>query len=173
MYDMVQERYARTLFESKKVKKVSFYETVIVLLNFSCMSITLQSAVVCNISFRFKLGVWSPCSEPCGGGQQHRNLTCVQVVSQDVTKVLPESECTHLSRPVSSQNCNNVDCMAKWIVGDWTQVRLIHLGEEEDKLSEKVGKDWSARAVAEFPRIRDRNRKLVARPDFKPAAGVT
>ncbi|XP_078352920.1 A disintegrin and metalloproteinase with thrombospondin motifs 1-like isoform X2 [Oculina patagonica] len=82
----------------------------------------------CNLApcpKQFQLGVWSPCSEPCGGGQQHRNLTCVQVVSQDVTNVLPESECAHLSRPVSSQNCNNVDCMAKWIVGNWAQCSVL------------------------------------------------
>ncbi|KAJ7383377.1 metalloendopeptidase [Desmophyllum pertusum] len=69
----------------------------------------------------FKLGIWSPCSEPCGGGQQHRNLTCVQVVTQDVTKVLPESACAHLSKPDSKQKCNNVDCMPEWILGEWSQ----------------------------------------------------
>jgi len=73
----------------------------------------------------FSLGVWSPCSEPCGGGRQHRNLTCVQVVSQDVTKILPESECAHLSRPASTQKCNNVDCWQKWILGEWTQCSVL------------------------------------------------
>ena len=86
--------------------------------------------------------VWSPCSEPCGGGQQHRNLTCVQVISQGLTKAFPESECAHLTRPVSSQKCNNIDCMPGWIVGDWSEVRLLYLREKEDKVSEMVRQDW-------------------------------
>lgn len=76
------------------------------------------------LNLSINLGVWSPCSEPCGGGQQHRNLTCVQVVSKDVTKILPESECAHLLSPPSTQQCNNVDCWQEWILGEWTQVRL-------------------------------------------------
>ena len=71
---------------------------------------------------RFQLGVWSPCSKQCGGGQQHRNLTCAQVVSKDVTRVLPESECAHLPRPAGTQGCGNKDCLPEWTVGQWTQV---------------------------------------------------
>lgn len=69
----------------------------------------------------FSVDVWSPCSEHCGGGLQYRNLTCVQVVSKDVTKILPEWECAHLTRPASTQKCNNIDCIQEWIVGEWTQ----------------------------------------------------
>ena len=76
-------------------------------------------------SFRFLHGVWSPCSEKCGGGQQYRNLTCVQVVSKNVTHVLPDSECSHLSKPAAIQQCNNLDCLPEWYTGNWTQVGIF------------------------------------------------
>ena len=76
---------------------------------------------------RFQLSVWSPCSERCGGGQQSRNFRCVQVVSKDVTNVLPKSDCSHLSKPAITQKCNDIDCLPEWIAGDWTQVsRLVY-----------------------------------------------
>ena len=90
--------------------------------SFDCMSFNLSDLLLIPNPFRFSLGVWSPCSEPCGGGQQHRNLTCVQVVSKDVTKILPESECAHLLSPLRKQTCNNLDCLQEWIIGEWTQV---------------------------------------------------
>jgi len=77
-----------------------------------------------SLWFRFSMAVWSPCSEHCGGGLQHRNLICVQVVSKDVTEILPEWECAHLTRPATTQTCNNIDCIQEWIVGEWTQVRF-------------------------------------------------
>jgi len=70
---------------------------------------------------QFQLSVWSPCSERCGGGQQSRNFRCVQVVSKDVTNVLPKSDCSHLSKPAIIQKCNDIDCLPEWIAGDWTQ----------------------------------------------------
>ncbi|KAK2556766.1 A disintegrin and metalloproteinase with thrombospondin motifs 6 [Acropora cervicornis] len=74
---------------------------------------------------QFVHGVWSPCSEKCGGGQQYRNLTCVQVVSKNVTHVLPDSECSHLSKPAAIQQCNNLDCLPEWYTGNWTQVGIF------------------------------------------------
>lgn len=86
--------------------------------------------VVALIFLRFQLGVWSPCSEKCGGGQQYRNLTCAQVVSKDVTNILPDSECAHLSKPFRAQECNKIDCFPEWIAGNWTQVsRLLHFNK--------------------------------------------
>jgi len=74
---------------------------------------------------QFVHGVWSPCSEKCGGGQQYRNLTCVQVVSKNDTHVLPDSECSHLSKPAAIQQCNNLDCLPEWYTGNWTQCSAL------------------------------------------------
>ena len=54
-------------------------------------------------------------------------MTCVQVVSKDVTNILSESECAHLLSPPSTQECNDVDCWQEWILGEWTQVRLNYV----------------------------------------------
>ena len=91
------------------------------------MSLNLSDPLIISNPFRFSLGVWSLCSEPCGGGQQHRNLTCVRVVSKDVTKILSESECAHTLSPPTTQKCNNVDCWQEWILGEWTQVWLNYV----------------------------------------------
>lgn len=69
----------------------------------------------------FQPGVWSPCSEKCGGGQQYRNVTCVQVITKGVTNILTKSECAHLSEPVRIQKCNQIDCLPEWIPGNWTK----------------------------------------------------
>lgn len=81
-------------------------------------------SIPCNLApcpKQFEDGVWSVCSKICGGGLQYRNLTCVQVVSKDSTLVLPNSECSHLSKPKTMQECNQIDCLPDWVTGNWTR----------------------------------------------------
>ncbi|XP_066184157.1 A disintegrin and metalloproteinase with thrombospondin motifs 7 [Sylvia atricapilla] len=52
---------------------------------------------------------WRECSEPCGGGEQARLVTC------------PEpGRCDGTARPNSSRPCNTQPC-ATWVVGSWGQ----------------------------------------------------
>ncbi|NWZ86610.1 ATS7 metalloproteinase, partial [Poecile atricapillus] len=52
---------------------------------------------------------WRECSEPCGGGEQARLVTC------------PEpGRCEETSRPNSTRPCNSQPCTT-WVVGSWGQ----------------------------------------------------
>ncbi|TRZ11636.1 hypothetical protein HGM15179_015468 [Zosterops borbonicus] len=52
---------------------------------------------------------WRECSEPCGGGEQVRLVTC------------PEpGRCQETARPNSSRPCNTQPCTT-WVVGSWGQ----------------------------------------------------
>ncbi|XP_030915526.1 A disintegrin and metalloproteinase with thrombospondin motifs 7 [Geospiza fortis] len=52
---------------------------------------------------------WRECSEPCGGGEQARLVTC------------PEpGRCEESLRPSSTQPCNSQPCTT-WVVGSWGQ----------------------------------------------------
>ncbi|NXR17426.1 ATS7 metalloproteinase, partial [Cinclus mexicanus] len=52
---------------------------------------------------------WRECSEPCGGGEQARLVTC------------PEpGRCEETSRPNSTRPCNTQPCTT-WVVGSWGQ----------------------------------------------------
>ncbi|XP_068726247.1 A disintegrin and metalloproteinase with thrombospondin motifs 16-like [Montipora capricornis] len=93
-------------------------------LDYCDISTKPAESIPCNLApcpKQFEDGVWSVCSTKCGGGLQYRNLTCVQVVSKDSTLVLPNSECSHLSKPKTMQECNQVDCLPDWVTGNWTR----------------------------------------------------
>ncbi|NXB74679.1 ATS7 metalloproteinase, partial [Donacobius atricapilla] len=52
---------------------------------------------------------WRECSEPCGGGEQERLVTC------------PEpGRCEETSKPNSTRPCNSQPCTT-WVVGSWGQ----------------------------------------------------
>ncbi|XP_066052727.1 A disintegrin and metalloproteinase with thrombospondin motifs 7 [Chamaea fasciata] len=52
---------------------------------------------------------WRECSEPCGGGEQARLVTC------------PEpGRCEETARPNSTRPCNSQPCTT-WVVGSWGQ----------------------------------------------------
>uniref|UniRef100_A0A8B9BPY1 ADAM metallopeptidase with thrombospondin type 1 motif 7 n=1 Tax=Anser brachyrhynchus TaxID=132585 RepID=A0A8B9BPY1_9AVES len=52
---------------------------------------------------------WRECSEPCGGGEQERLVTCPEL-----------SRCDEALRPNNTRPCNTHPCTS-WVVGSWGQ----------------------------------------------------
>ncbi|XP_031411236.1 A disintegrin and metalloproteinase with thrombospondin motifs 7 [Meleagris gallopavo] len=52
---------------------------------------------------------WRECSEPCGGGEQERLVTCPEL-----------GHCDETLRPNNTRPCNSHPC-TKWVVGSWGQ----------------------------------------------------
>uniref|UniRef100_A0A8C3CIJ7 ADAM metallopeptidase with thrombospondin type 1 motif 7 n=1 Tax=Cairina moschata TaxID=8855 RepID=A0A8C3CIJ7_CAIMO len=52
---------------------------------------------------------WRECSEPCGGGEQERLVTCPEL-----------SRCDEAVRPNNTRPCNTHPCTG-WVVGSWGQ----------------------------------------------------
>ncbi|NXI71696.1 ATS7 metalloproteinase, partial [Anseranas semipalmata] len=52
---------------------------------------------------------WRECSEPCGGGEQERLVTCPEL-----------SRCDETLRPNNTRPCNTHPC-TRWVVGSWGQ----------------------------------------------------
>ncbi|XP_072202052.1 A disintegrin and metalloproteinase with thrombospondin motifs 7 [Excalfactoria chinensis] len=52
---------------------------------------------------------WRECSEPCGGGEQERLVTCPEL-----------GHCDETLRPNNTRPCNTHPC-TKWVVGSWGQ----------------------------------------------------
>ncbi|XP_015229727.1 PREDICTED: A disintegrin and metalloproteinase with thrombospondin motifs 16-like [Cyprinodon variegatus] len=65
-------------------------------------------------------GEWSACSRNCGGGEQTRQVHCVQKTSQSNVDTLPNSQCPH-SAPTTRQACNTHSCPPVWTTGPWSQ----------------------------------------------------
>ncbi|XP_065103608.1 A disintegrin and metalloproteinase with thrombospondin motifs 13 isoform X2 [Paramisgurnus dabryanus] len=65
----------------------------------------------------WEIGEFGPCSAPCGEGEQVRTVTCFQ--KRGTQKVeLPDSECTHESKPTTTETCNLLLCPARWQVSE-------------------------------------------------------
>ncbi|XP_076304354.1 A disintegrin and metalloproteinase with thrombospondin motifs 20-like isoform X1 [Tachypleus tridentatus] len=60
-------------------------------------------------------GKWSACSKSCGGGEQIRSATCVDLNG----KQLSESLCG-LAKNLKRQSCNTGPC-PKWMTEEWTE----------------------------------------------------
>ncbi|XP_072031290.1 A disintegrin and metalloproteinase with thrombospondin motifs 13-like isoform X2 [Amphiura filiformis] len=58
---------------------------------------------------------YTECSATCGGGTQTRVVNCVR----DTT--VPDSECAHIPKPMTSQSCIDVPCalMYEWQTTNW------------------------------------------------------
>ncbi|KAM8826381.1 A disintegrin and metalloproteinase with thrombospondin motifs 16 [Synchiropus picturatus] len=65
-------------------------------------------------------GSWGECSRSCGGGEQTRQVQCVQRIGQTSTDSLPDSRCV-LPTPARRQTCNTHSCPAVWTPGPWSQ----------------------------------------------------
>lgn len=76
---------------------------------------------VCRPSW--SLGKWGLCSRSCGGGEQTRQVGCVQRSSQTHVDDLADSGCAQ-PPPARRQACNTHSCPPVWTMGSWSQVRL-------------------------------------------------
>ncbi|XP_014328990.1 A disintegrin and metalloproteinase with thrombospondin motifs 16 [Xiphophorus maculatus] len=68
-------------------------------------------------------GEWGACSQSCGGGEQTRQVQCVQKTSQTNAETLADSQCPH-SAPATRQTCNTHSCPPVWSAGPWSQCSL-------------------------------------------------
>uniref|UniRef100_A0A672HX59 ADAM metallopeptidase with thrombospondin type 1 motif, 16 n=1 Tax=Salarias fasciatus TaxID=181472 RepID=A0A672HX59_SALFA len=68
----------------------------------------------------WSVGEWGACSRSCGGGEQTRQVQCVQRTGRSSVDVLADSRC---SRPGSArrQACNTHSCPPAWTAGPWSQ----------------------------------------------------
>ncbi|XP_048087726.1 A disintegrin and metalloproteinase with thrombospondin motifs 2-like isoform X2 [Alosa alosa] len=77
-------------------------------------NIPLDDAVL----YKWVLEGWSPCSKPCGRGQQHPLYACMKTT--DSVKV-ENRHCAHMKKPsTESKYCNMKECpLPIWDVGPW------------------------------------------------------
>ena len=71
-----------------------------------------------NFSTDWVVQPWGPCSVTCGAGVRERKVHCAAQDSRG--GLLPDSQCSHLTRPASEQFCE-LPCQAEnvWLVGAW------------------------------------------------------
>uniref|UniRef100_A0A2C9KKF4 Peptidase M12B domain-containing protein n=1 Tax=Biomphalaria glabrata TaxID=6526 RepID=A0A2C9KKF4_BIOGL len=63
----------------------------------------------------WRAGAWTECSSLCDSGTKYRVVSCTAYNGT----VLDESECSHLQRPASKENCFLRPC-GHWHQGDWS-----------------------------------------------------
>uniref|UniRef100_A0A7N6BCN7 ADAM metallopeptidase with thrombospondin type 1 motif, 16 n=1 Tax=Anabas testudineus TaxID=64144 RepID=A0A7N6BCN7_ANATE len=68
----------------------------------------------------WSIGEWGVCSRSCGGGDQTRQVQCVQRTSQANVETLADSRCGKPT-PARSQACNTKSCPPVWTTGPWSQ----------------------------------------------------
>ncbi|XP_006804459.1 A disintegrin and metalloproteinase with thrombospondin motifs 16 [Neolamprologus brichardi] len=68
----------------------------------------------------WSVGEWGVCSRSCGGGEQTRQVQCVQRTSRTDVDTLADSRCAQPS-PVRKQTCNTHSCPPVWTTGSWSQ----------------------------------------------------
>ncbi|XP_070768114.1 A disintegrin and metalloproteinase with thrombospondin motifs 16 [Enoplosus armatus] len=68
----------------------------------------------------WSVGEWGVCSRSCGGGQQTRQVQCVQRTSQTNVDDLADSRCAQPA-PATRQACNAHSCPSVWSTGPWSQ----------------------------------------------------
>lgn len=75
-------------------------------------------------SCRWKVTSLGPCSASCGLGIAIRSVACVQLDQGQDTEV-DEVSCAALVRPQGSVPCLMADCIYRWHVSSWTEVRAL------------------------------------------------
>ncbi|KAM8945924.1 A disintegrin and metalloproteinase with thrombospondin motifs 18 [Pelodytes ibericus] len=83
----------------------------------------LPSPKICNTQACpafWSTGEWSACSASCGGGEQMRQIQCVQKKGLNTEEMVSHSHCP-VSTPTQVQTCNTDDCPAEWSTGPWSE----------------------------------------------------
>uniref|UniRef100_A0A8D2LEB5 A disintegrin and metalloproteinase with thrombospondin motifs 18 n=1 Tax=Varanus komodoensis TaxID=61221 RepID=A0A8D2LEB5_VARKO len=83
----------------------------------------LTETKICNTSpcpAYWLAGEWSVCSQPCGGGQQSRQIQCVQKKAFREEEIVAHALCP-VTTPAQIQACNSQDCPPEWSPGPWSQ----------------------------------------------------
>nr|XP_056718448.1 A disintegrin and metalloproteinase with thrombospondin motifs 18 isoform X1 [Euleptes europaea] len=84
---------------------------------------SLTETKICNTNpcpAYWSAGEWSICSQTCGGGEQSRQIQCVQKKSFKTEEIVAHALCP-VSTPAQIQACNNQDCPPEWSPGPWSQ----------------------------------------------------
>ncbi|XP_045438414.1 ADAMTS-like protein 3, partial [Pipistrellus kuhlii] len=63
---------------------------------------------------------WQQCPRTCGGGAQHRRVTCRQLLTDGSSLGLSDALCQG-PRPASRKSCARTDCPPHLSVGDWSE----------------------------------------------------
>uniref|UniRef100_A0A8B9RMA0 ADAM metallopeptidase with thrombospondin type 1 motif, 9 n=1 Tax=Astyanax mexicanus TaxID=7994 RepID=A0A8B9RMA0_ASTMX len=84
---------------------------------------------------KWKTSAWGECSASCGAGEQRREVFC-QIGDQ---RRVPDSECSHLPRPPSTQTCSREECPARyrWSQTEWQTVSDIMMKRETERERER------------------------------------
>ena len=70
-----------------------------------------------KISTDWVVQPWGTCSVTCGAGVRERKIHCTAQDSRG--GLLPDSQCSHLTRPASEQFCEQPCLSDVWLVGQW------------------------------------------------------
>ncbi|KAL4640258.1 thrombospondin type-1 domain-containing protein 4-like [Arapaima gigas] len=73
----------------------------------------------CLYKFEWYTGQWGQCSSECGNGTQTRSVVCI-LHSEGQLEVISNSNCSHMTRPSSTQSCFLKRCGAMWHVTEWS-----------------------------------------------------
>lgn len=66
-----------------------------------------------------------------------RTVLCIQSVALDEQQALPPNKCQHLTKPETTAACNReVLCLALWVTGNWSKVRVTLQNYRNLELSE-------------------------------------
>lgn len=72
----------------------------------------------------WSVGEWGVCSRSCGGGEQTRQVQCVQRTSQTDVDGQADSRCAQPT-PTRRQACSAHSCPPVWTTGPWSQVMKV------------------------------------------------
>ncbi|XP_055613416.1 papilin-like isoform X1 [Uranotaenia lowii] len=77
-------------------------------------------------SYSWTYTAFDTCSATCGGGIQHRNVTCN---SRTTLKQVDDGLCDTGSKPVESQRCGQESCPPRWAESNWSNCSMPCGGE--------------------------------------------
>lgn len=133
MWEDELQRLLQCHWRREDASRGVFYHCTVIMLSFVnsrrpvCLSdwvaVLVDSAgsVVCCSSW--SVGEWGVCSRSCGGGEQTRQVQCVQRTSQTNVDTLADSHCAQPT-PARRQTCSAHNCPPVWTTGPWSQVKM-------------------------------------------------